>query len=907
MSEMRPVEVALGLAAQGLVVVPAPLQSKLPRVEWKKYQRERPNQERLASWFAGRPQNYFVVCGVLSRLLVVDIENTASLQWWRDRLGEVVDRTCAVRTGRPSGEGLHLWFRLPEGLEPERCPRNRSHHEGEIQWDIRGQGGGVLAPPSIHESGAVYSFVEGRGPDAIADCPPELLALGVRGPQAGSKGAGAAGASGGSPAGGGGLGSAPRSLLAHLLANPPVEGGRNDWLARVAGHYAKAHSRMRDLYETEVRRAAAMLEPALPDFEVDKVLESIWQSEQEKGAAVEAVPENGWLVSGGDGQLLCQVRRREGDSAQIGLERWADFDLVAVGVVEDPGAERIYDVLVHRLRQGDRLAGQLPASTLADPRRLRAWLLEFGVTVVPPDTMWPRGGGASERLTRYLESQAPPRYEVVPYMGWHEPSQRFICNEGAISPAGVEPHQGVKPSPRLTPTLAPFRYGTEGTYDDALAVLREVLTFHYETTAAVFASWWVNQFQKPQLRRALSLTPFMAIQSTSESGKTNGFFKLMMQMNGRTGGQGLTTIASFRDALSANQSGIVWIDDANEPERLYEILRTATSEGTVSKKGENRTDQIVIPLVGAAVISGEALQIRDQKALIDRSILIEAPNPASRRSLHDATHPQWDDIVALERRWPDLSALSGWYVQAALRRLDQLPRLQTLIPAVGGRWGANIGFMRYGARLLASILQDAPGGARQGAEIVARVDRWADEQDYIGSENALTRHILPLAIRQLNWPTELYPAHDRWPATPVLVQQGDSGREVWFHPTPLAAWYDEYRRGKTSDRVESGESMAQQARALGPMETKRPRIVTPRHRSDEERQPGRPRYWCLPPDVATAVLDRADHEGSMRGPSGAVHGAVHGVHPADSYLDWPVALTESDYDGAASEYLSHEE
>ena len=43
-----------------------------------------------------------------------------------------------------------------------------------------------------------------------------------------------------------------RSILSALLENPAKEGGRNDWLATVCGHYAKQCRRTPDLYHTQV-------------------------------------------------------------------------------------------------------------------------------------------------------------------------------------------------------------------------------------------------------------------------------------------------------------------------------------------------------------------------------------------------------------------------------------------------------------------------------------------------------------------------------------------------------------------------------------------------------------------------------------------------------------------------------
>jgi hypothetical protein len=83
--------------------------------------------------------------------------------------------------------------------------------------------------------------------------------------------------------------------LADLLAAPPQGdgSGRNNWLTRVAGHYAR-HLPFRDAYEASVRAAAGLLDPRLPEEEIAKLLPSIWNAEQRKHAQDQA-EEAGWL------------------------------------------------------------------------------------------------------------------------------------------------------------------------------------------------------------------------------------------------------------------------------------------------------------------------------------------------------------------------------------------------------------------------------------------------------------------------------------------------------------------------------------------------------------------------------------------------------------------------------------
>jgi hypothetical protein len=159
-------EYAQELAGWGFNIVPAPLREKLPAMKWKRYQLER-TDAKLGVWFSGRRQNYFIVTGRISGCIVLDVDSDAAEQWWRERIGEAMDQTTRVRTS----SGWHYYFRLPDGVDV----RNHSHHDAQtdIKWDIRGTGGGVIAPPSVHESGAVYEW--DRGPEHMVLAPTAVI------------------------------------------------------------------------------------------------------------------------------------------------------------------------------------------------------------------------------------------------------------------------------------------------------------------------------------------------------------------------------------------------------------------------------------------------------------------------------------------------------------------------------------------------------------------------------------------------------------------------------------------------------------------------------------------------------------------------------------------------------------
>lgn len=754
-----------------------------------------------------RPVNLFLITGSVSGIVVLDCDDEKSLRWWTARLGDALRQTARVRTSR----GYHFYFRLPEG----RLLRNRSHHGGGEQgeWDIRGEGGGVIVPPSVHESGRVYEWVEGHGPEAIVEAPPGLF-----------------------DAPGGGTATGPdrsRSMLAHLLAHPPSEGGRNVWLAQVAGHFAR-HIPWRDAYESLVRLAANSLADPLPDSEVDKLIPSIWSKEKQKAGneapplaseedpeagdawrrnLVQPTEDTGWLASGGV-RILCQVRSKqngeEGSRFELELAPFCDCDIRVVGVLNGERG-RLYSVEVYH-PDGEVREDMVLAGTVADLRRLTAWLAEHGASIGPPDNIWPTKIPPAARMLRYFEAQDAPHMVTVPALGWNDDAEAFICHEGLIRPGerGIRPFEGVRPEPRLK-GWAPYRYGFS---DEATArsVLRTCLEFHHPEVAAVFGAWWAACFIKPQLRRIASQFPFMALEAASESGKTTGFFSLMLALSGNATGQTNSTRAALRDYLRAHRSGIVWLDDLDDLDAHGELLRNVTVGGSLIKKGEDHDRQVVATLEAALCITGEALGLRGQKALVDRAVMLDVPSPTRRRSLH-GDYPQWDDIVEFRNRYPDLTEHAGTLVQMALNEAPAVLREFKALRTGTSRYADKTAIIRAGARLLAAL---------SGEEwVIERADAWAleDAKRDTGAENALTLKLLPMAMERTGWRQRPVGPDGRAVATPVFIEPAINDRPatIWFSPKLLAAWWQREPplNKHIEQRTESETALIQQAKALG--------------------------------------------------------------------------------------------
>ena len=137
---------------------------KKPLVGWKRYQTELPTEANLCSWWKQWPfARVGIVTGNFSGLVVVDIDpyKGGSIE------GLNLPATLISKTG---GGGWHYLYR-----HHGKCPIPNATNWPRAGVDIRGDGGFIVAPPSLHVSGERYEWPMGFDPSLIADCPAWLI------------------------------------------------------------------------------------------------------------------------------------------------------------------------------------------------------------------------------------------------------------------------------------------------------------------------------------------------------------------------------------------------------------------------------------------------------------------------------------------------------------------------------------------------------------------------------------------------------------------------------------------------------------------------------------------------------------------------------------------------------------
>jgi len=146
--------------SRGLSVIPLKYRGKEPLVPWKEFQKRLPSIKEVEEWLRRfKNFNIAIVTGAVSgNLVVIDFDSEekfkefiAKVREDNTRLAEVLANTWIVKTGK----GYHVYFRIEE-----HTFRTKPKLVADV--DVKAEGGYVVAPPSIHPSGARYEFVRSR-------------------------------------------------------------------------------------------------------------------------------------------------------------------------------------------------------------------------------------------------------------------------------------------------------------------------------------------------------------------------------------------------------------------------------------------------------------------------------------------------------------------------------------------------------------------------------------------------------------------------------------------------------------------------------------------------------------------------------------------------------------------------
>ena len=214
--------------------------------------------EQIRAWWQTHPTTGVAIAtGAASGVLAVDIDaQKGGAGTWKRLVAEhgKIPPTAATLTG---GGGSHLLFQHP-GDVPNSTGRLGAH------VDVRGDGGYIVLPPSVHENGRPYKWMMPLEKTGLAEPPAWVVEL-ARGRQNGD-----------------------RPSTAPAVADLIPEGRRNADLASIAGTL-----RRRGLGETEILAALREVNrqrcrPPLADDELELIAGSVSRYQAETPLGVPA-------------------------------------------------------------------------------------------------------------------------------------------------------------------------------------------------------------------------------------------------------------------------------------------------------------------------------------------------------------------------------------------------------------------------------------------------------------------------------------------------------------------------------------------------------------------------------------------------------------------------------------------
>lgn len=540
-----------------------------------------------------------------------------------------------------------------------------------------------------------------------------------------------------------------------LQIAPKGEGSRNSWLASVAGHLAPMID-YEDAFLALINRINLSLDSPLPRTEVYKTVGRMWARDRERNP-VSQNTDQPWAVVDG----ILKYYKGKGNSRDA-----YDWISPAIEVVEyrhDSEGNASW-----KIRQGHLDTVVSSAEVYNNPKTGVA--LSRVEAVADTSVVSPKPH--STEFYRWLMANSPDPIRQVPHWGWNDELQQWVGLEGnAVGPEEYQPEIG-----EVT----------------RLDIIEQLPTWQEDQVAAVFCSWVALQVAKGVIE--MTIEPNIVLQGAAGSGKTRGLFAFGSRLTGSTR-VASGTIASIRDRIAGHRNGIVVIDDHASLEgnstKLLELYRVSTSGESLSLKMQTPQGwaERRIPLLGSILASGENLSdLSDDRALRDRSVILEVPPASGRMSIADPKRSQWSEIESVFRGLGGTDeSVAHQLAGPFIRRILEVAKLESVVSnGSGERVAVKLALIRHGAKLWQAAFPNSR--TYEGWTVVEAVDMWCEVQSQSSGwqDTTLMRKILPAMVD---------------PTVGELQAIGiDEDNRVWFHVERLSrAWCRDHRNARDQE------------------------------------------------------------------------------------------------------------
>ena len=139
----------------GWIPIPLKNKGKTPTIDWKPYQEKQTSFKEIEAWMW---PNIGIITGQISGIIAFDVDGPEAEDFVKKQGG------FPVTPQSKTSKGCHYILKYPDFKVSNSANK-------KLLLDVRGDGGYIVVPPSIHPSGHRYQWVDGLSPFDIDPAP----------------------------------------------------------------------------------------------------------------------------------------------------------------------------------------------------------------------------------------------------------------------------------------------------------------------------------------------------------------------------------------------------------------------------------------------------------------------------------------------------------------------------------------------------------------------------------------------------------------------------------------------------------------------------------------------------------------------------------------------------------------